>query len=47
MTYTLDELKQLVLPMLLSMEKGHEDAVATAIIELIKQDREARDGKAG
>lgn len=43
MKYSLTELKQLILPILESMPKGDEVRVADAIVEIIKQYREARD----
>lgn len=45
MIYTLEELKALVLPMLRSMDKGQEEAVSDAIVDIIRQDREARDAE--
>lgn len=43
MIYSTDELKTLILLILQSMPKGDEDRVADAIVEIIKQDREAHD----
>jgi hypothetical protein len=45
MIYTPEELKKLILPILQSMPKGDEDRAADAIVEIVKQDREARDGR--
>lgn len=42
---TLQELKQVILPILQSMPKGDEDRVADAIVGIIKQDREAHDAE--
>jgi hypothetical protein len=41
MKYTLDELYQMILPMVQSLGSRSPEELAAAIIELIRQDREA------
>lgn len=42
MIYSLNQLRILILPILQSMPFGDEDKAADAIVELFRQDREAR-----
>lgn len=46
MKYTLPEMKEMILPMIESLGAGRPEVLADAIIEIIKQDREAN-GAAG
>lgn len=41
MKYTLQELREIILPMLQSLGSRPPEELADAIVELIKQDREA------
>lgn len=43
MTFTLQELKTMIIPILETMPKGDEYRVADAIVEIIRQDREVRE----